>query len=329
MCGGAEAPIETALGVFEELAYADGSTGWSVMANASSSAFAAIYCDDDAVAAMFPPGAPGIHAGMFGPVGSAVARDDGYVISGNYRFGSGCGHATWLAAGATETKDGEPVVTDAGLPSLLVGFLRPEAVDLRGNWDVMGLAGTGSYDYAVEDQFVHAGFTFRLLEAEPKRGGAMYRIGLFGLVASGHAGFALGVGKRALVEVLAIAESKQRMGSFEPVTAQQLFQHEFAMHDAAMRSARAYVFESFAEAEAAAHRERRSHAGAAATDATGDDVRDPHRRRCGAVRLHVGGHRRAAQPERRCNAASATSTRAHSTSTSTTTRSRATRRRCS
>jgi hypothetical protein len=42
------------------------------------------------------------------------------------------------------------------------------------------------------------------------------------------------------------------MGSFEPVTAQQLFQHEFAMHDAAMRSARAYVFESFAEAEAAA-----------------------------------------------------------------------------
>ena len=252
VCGGAEAPIETALGVFEELAYADGSTGWSVMANASSSAFAAIYCDDDAAAAMFPPGAPGIHAGMFGPVGSAVARDDGYVISGNYRFGSGCGHATWLAAGATETKDGEPVVTDAGLPSLLVGFLRPEAVDLRGNWDVMGLAGTGSYDYAVEDQFVRDGFTFRLLEAEPKRGGAMYRIGLFGLVASGHAGFALGVGKRSLVEVLAIAESKQRMGSFEPVTAQQLFQHEFAMHDAAMRSARAYVFESFAEAEAAA-----------------------------------------------------------------------------
>ena len=71
----------------------------------------------------------------------------------------------------------------------------------------------------------------------------MYRIGLFGLVASGHAGFALGVGKRALDEVLAIAETKQRMGSFETVTAQQLFQHEFAMHDAAMRAASAYVYE--------------------------------------------------------------------------------------
>lgn len=248
--GGQEATIATCLAVFEELAYADGSTGWSVMANASSSTFAALYCGDDAVATMFPPGAPGIHAGMFGPVGNAQAADGGYRFSGNYRFGSGCAHAQWIAAGAMETKDGDVVTTDAGLPSLLVGFFRPERVDLRGNWDVMGLAGTGSYDYAITDEVVDAGFTFRLLEAVPARGGAMYRIGLFGLVASGHAGFALGVGKRALVEVLAIAETKQRMGSFESVTAQQLFQHEFAMHDAAMRAARAYVFESFGAAEA-------------------------------------------------------------------------------
>ena len=34
--GGQEASIGTCLGVFEELAYADGSTGWSAMANASS-----------------------------------------------------------------------------------------------------------------------------------------------------------------------------------------------------------------------------------------------------------------------------------------------------
>src|SRR5262249_40857291 len=46
--GGAEAGIEDALAVFEELAYADGSTGWSTMANATSSAFAAIYTGDDA-----------------------------------------------------------------------------------------------------------------------------------------------------------------------------------------------------------------------------------------------------------------------------------------
>src|SRR4029079_17531176 len=98
--GGQEASIGTCLGVFEELAYADGSTGWSVMANASSSTFAALYCGDDAVATMFPPGARGIPAEMFGPVGDAQAVDGGYRFSGNYRFGSGCGHAQWIAAGA-------------------------------------------------------------------------------------------------------------------------------------------------------------------------------------------------------------------------------------
>jgi alkylation response protein AidB-like acyl-CoA dehydrogenase len=250
--GGAEAGMATCLGVFEELAFADGSTGWSVMANATSSTFAALYCSDDAVAAMFPPGAPGIHAGMFGPVGDAQTSDGGFRFNGRYRFGSGCAHATWIAAGAMQTKDGEPVTTDAGLPALMVGFVPPDHAEMLGNWDVMGLAGTGSYDYALTDVLVDDGFTFRLLEAEPQRGGAMYRIGLFGLVASGHAGFALGVGARALHEVLAVAEHKQRMGSFETVTAQQLFQHEYAMHDAAMRAARAYVYESFAAAEAAA-----------------------------------------------------------------------------
>src|SRR5262245_7067416 len=123
VCGGLEAPIETALGVFEELAFADGSTGWSVMANASSTCFAAIYCDDDAVRAMFPSGAPGIVAGMFGPVGTARRTDDGFLFSGNYRFGSGMAHATWIAAGAMELDGatGEVATTASGLPSMLVG----------------------------------------------------------------------------------------------------------------------------------------------------------------------------------------------------------------
>src|SRR5262245_39327398 len=55
-CGGLEASMETSLEVFEELADADGSTGWSVMANVTSTMFAAIYCDDAAVSEMFPKG---------------------------------------------------------------------------------------------------------------------------------------------------------------------------------------------------------------------------------------------------------------------------------
>jgi alkylation response protein AidB-like acyl-CoA dehydrogenase len=257
--GGAETDIVTALEVFEELAYADGSTGWSVMANATASCFAALYCPDDGVRAMFPSGAPGIHGGMFGPVGRATRTDRGYLVSGSYRFGSGTGHATWIAAGVVEEGIGasgatEQLVSEAGLPAMRICFLEPDRVEMLGGWDVMGLVGTGSYDYRVDAQEVDEAFTFPLLEAEQRRGGPGYGIGLFGLVASGHAGFALGVGKRVIDEVIRIAASKLRMGSFETVGSQQRFQYELAVHDGAMRAARAYVLESFAEAEAIARR---------------------------------------------------------------------------
>jgi len=239
--------------VFEELAYADGSTGWSAMANMTSSAMAAIYTSDEAAKVMFNADGRGIHAGMLGPVGTARGDDDGFVGSGKYSFGSGCAHATWFGAGTQEVDaDGAPLNDAIGLPALRVVFLRPEQVVLRGNWDVLGLAGTGSYDYSVDEQFVAAGFSFPLLAAVPQRGGPTYNIGLFGIVASGHAGFALGVGSRALDELLAIVPTRKRMGGFTPVSEEQLFQHDFAMHDAALRAARAYVFDVFGAAEAAA-----------------------------------------------------------------------------
>jgi alkylation response protein AidB-like acyl-CoA dehydrogenase len=246
--GGLEADLVTTLAVFEELAYADGSTGWSTMANATTSCFAAIYTGDDAAATMFAD-RPAIHAGMLGPMGEATAVAGGFVASGRYQFGSGSGHAQWLGAGVMEMLGGEPALSELGLPAMRVVFLPSERAEFLGNWDVMGLAGTGSFDYVVDQVEVPEAFSFLLLEAVAQRGGPIYNVGLFALTAAGHAGFALGVGKRALEEVLAIAKAKQRLGA-GPIAEQQLFLHDFAMHDAAMRSARGFVLESFAEAEA-------------------------------------------------------------------------------
>src|SRR6516162_1313716 len=51
--GGTEADAVTTLLVFEELSRADGSTGWSFLANATTTAFAAAYTGDAAVKEMF------------------------------------------------------------------------------------------------------------------------------------------------------------------------------------------------------------------------------------------------------------------------------------
>jgi indole-3-acetate monooxygenase len=248
--GGHEASILTCIEVFEELARADGSTGWSYMANATAASFAGSFTGDAAVEAMFGgPGRMPVFAGMFGPVGSAEQVDDGYVVNGRYGFASGSGYASWISGGTLVVRDGDFVAGANGLPEMRVAFVPRDHVEFLGNWDVLGLQGTGSYDYAIVDEHVDVAFTFPLLEAVVHRGGPLYGFDVLGITSSGHSGFALGVARRALEELLTIVAGKARMGG-TPIAEQQHFQHELGVHDAALRSVRALVFDDFGRVEA-------------------------------------------------------------------------------
>jgi alkylation response protein AidB-like acyl-CoA dehydrogenase len=247
--GGAEADLPTVLSVYEEVCRSDGSAGWSLLANATTSAFAGAYTGRAAVAAMFGGARIPVAAGQFSPRGTAVRDIEGagdeFVISGRYSFGSGSAHSPWIGGGAFELRDGEFVAAPSGLPMIRAYFVPRHRVEFLDNWDVMGLAGTGSYDYEVPEQTVHEDFTFDLITAEPQRGGPVYRLGVLGLTAAGHAAFALGVGRRGMEELTRIVQTKHRLGA-EPLRDQQLFRHDYAIHDAAMLAARAFVYESFA-----------------------------------------------------------------------------------
>ena len=247
--GGEEADLPTVLEVYEEVSRADGSTGWTLLANATTSAFAGAYTGRAAVDAMFDGVHTPVAAGQFSPRGTATRDGDaaGYTVSGSYSFGSGSAHAGWIGGGALELRDGEfvPSPSGSGLPLIRAFFVPRDRVTFRGNWDVMGLAGTGSYDYEVPEQHVDEDFTFDLVNAEARRGGPVYRLGVLGLTAAGHAAFALGVGRRGMEELARVVQTKHRLGA-DPLRDQQLFRHDYAMHDAALLAARAFVFECFA-----------------------------------------------------------------------------------
>ena len=251
--GGAEADLPTVVAVYEAVCHADGSAGWTLLANATTSAFAGAYTGPAAVATMFGGARIPVAAGQFSPRGTAVraasaAGDratDGYVVSGRYSFGSGSAHSPWIGGGALELHDGEFVLSPTGAPTIRAYFVPRDRVEFLDNWDVMGLAGTGSYDYEVPEQTIDEDFTFDLIAAPPRRGGPVYRLGVLGLTAAGHAAFALGVGRRGMDELTRIVQTKHRLGA-EPLRDQQLFRHDYAMHDAALLAARAFVFESFA-----------------------------------------------------------------------------------
>ena len=251
--GGGGVDVVTAMSIVEEVTRVDGSTGWSLMANMTSTGCVAAYAGDRAVDAMFGAGHdPAICAGMLAPRGAAVPDETGYVVTGRYGFGSGIAHANWTGSGClVRQRDGKVVTDEAGQAVLVACIVPAGQVRLEGNWDVHGMCGTGSYDYSIDGVHVDEDFSFPLPEMPRRRGGPSYDLGLLSLAAAGHAGVATGLAIGALQELARYAESRKRQG-MAPLTDQQLFLHGVADADARLQAARAYVRQAFADAEATA-----------------------------------------------------------------------------
>ncbi len=247
--GGDELGIVETIEVIEELARQDGSVGWSTMAASVSTAFSAIYTTDDVAASLFGTDRGAILAGQLAPMGRAEVDGDGYLISGTYRFASGSDQTTHMLGGCLVFRDGEMVMRDNGLPDVVAAVVPNDRVEFKGNWDVMGLSATASVDYEIAPIHVGAGEVFSIFTEVPERGSDMHRLGVMVLTAAGHAGWALGVARRALDEIGTIAATKVRM-SDTLLAEQQVFQIGFAEAEAKVRAARAFVVESFAAAEA-------------------------------------------------------------------------------
>ncbi len=76
-----------------------------------------------------------------GPVGRAGTIDEtGAVVSGRWRFTSGCEHADWVLLG---------ISPDEGEPHL--GLFHRSEYEIDDTWQVMGLRGTGSKDVICEN----------------------------------------------------------------------------------------------------------------------------------------------------------------------------------
>jgi alkylation response protein AidB-like acyl-CoA dehydrogenase len=128
-------------------------------------------------------------------------------------------------------------------------MLPTTGIEIHDMWHVAGLKGTGSCDFSATDYFVPAGFTFDLQAFQPQRGGPLYRIGLPGLVLSVHAGFALGVGRRALDAVIELARTKHRgYGRQTRLAERAVFQRAIGESDLRLRAARRLVLATLEKA---------------------------------------------------------------------------------
>lgn len=232
--GGAELPPTRSLRVLEELAQADPSASWVLMTTSIAIGMGAAYLGDDALfgGERFP-----VIAGQGTKLGRATPDGDGFRLSGAWSFASGIKHASHIhTAGLIE-----------GTNEARIFVLPVEQATLIDNWDVLGLRGTGSIDYTIDNVFIPAAYTHDILTETPKRGGGLFLLGIINFATLGHAGWALGVGRRMLDELCALAQEKS--GRPGQLVDSDSFHAGYGDAEAKYRAARAFVFEIWSEIE--------------------------------------------------------------------------------
>lgn len=243
--GGGEAHPDDVIDAISELSYWDGSAGWYSHAVMTGGAVAGAFLGPRAIESIFHGNWFQRAAGQGAPTGKAERVEGGYRVSGRFAFGSGTPHACWIVGGYLLHEHGKPVLGEGGHPSMLIGLVPRESVRFHGNWNVLGLRGTGSYDFEVTEQVLPADFFFDSAAPVQQRGGPLYRMGFMAIPCLSHASFALGAARRMLDEWQAYATTKPRGSGM--AAGLDTFRHDFAAATADFRAADAYVRRTFSE----------------------------------------------------------------------------------
>lgn len=251
--GGGEAAPARFVEVVEELARHDASTAWCV-GQLSVCAMSAAYLAPPSAQQIFD-GGRGILAwgSTASPVIARVERG-GYRVTGGWSFASGGHHATWLGGHClVADPDGTPRRDAEGQSIDRTLLFRAGEAHWADDWEVLGLRGTGSDSYSVEELFVPEEFTLtRDLRSERRIDVPLYRLRTDHLYACGFAGAALGVARAMLDALVELASKKTPRGMRNPMSESAVVQSEVAELEAALRSSRHYLYGTLAEAWATA-----------------------------------------------------------------------------
>jgi alkylation response protein AidB-like acyl-CoA dehydrogenase len=244
--GGLALDPMTTIEVIEELSKADGSAGWTSLIG-NSTAFLA-WNTPDAARRLLDGNPNASMTSMFAPIGTAVPDGDDVIVSGRWPFNSGCPHADLIEVGV--------IVTDGPLAGWRFATLRPEQVQIvDGSWDSAGLRGTGSNDIVITDARIPLD-QLSMPMTDPNHhadDGPLHRLPFFQLLIGIMSGFPLGVARRALDELEALAPTKRRGGASPFTVAEDPHvQYDVGLAEAKVQAARAFLLDAADEVWTAA-----------------------------------------------------------------------------
>jgi len=233
--GGAELDPVSSIATIENLSYGDPSAGWVLMAASLAIGTGGAFLGDAAADELFGGDRLPVIAGQGTRPGTAVPADGGFLLSGSWSFASGIKHATHIHTLGVVEGTGEPRI-----------FVLPvERATLVDNWDVLGLRATGSIDYRIDSVFVPEAYTHFALTETPRRGGALYTLGVIVFAVMCHSVWACGIGRRLLDEL--VKNVHEKAGRAGALAGSDSFQEQFARAEATYRSARAFVYDAWSD----------------------------------------------------------------------------------
>ena len=252
--GGGEADPITTIEVIEAISEADGSIGWCLMIGMEVVGIGGSLMEPETAARLFAENPDVVMSGALNPQGRARRVDGGWLVTGRWPFASGCHHAD-LFWGQCRVVDDDTAVGDTadddtaddGPPRLVEVIVPRSSYSIIDTWRVNGLRGTGSHDVAVDELYVPDDMVTEVAGRRPVHDGPLYRMPPFTRLAYNKVGVATGIARAALDAFVDLAEGKQPRLSSRALRERPRAQLRYAEAEAALRSARAFVFDVVGE----------------------------------------------------------------------------------
>ena len=245
--GGAETDPITGFCAIEELSKADGSVGWCALLSSFCTGFGGWFNTDVGRALFGQP--PDVRiAGSIRPEGQVRLVDGGYSVSGRWDFASGVDHANLLLCTCKVVDSQGPRITPNGSPETRTFLVPKEAATIYNTWSVVGMCGTGSNDFVVENVFIAPEHSFSMSEP-PQEPGPLYHPRMF--LAAGwtlNAGNALGIARGAMDAFVDLANQVSSSNTATLLRDRPLVQSTVGEAEAIIGAARAYLLETVGNA---------------------------------------------------------------------------------
>jgi alkylation response protein AidB-like acyl-CoA dehydrogenase len=241
--GGLELSPLTVFRAIEELSRADGSIGWCAMIATDISLFMGWLATDVGRGFSGEP-ADFRAAGSLRPQGRAHPVDGGYRVRGQWNFASGINHANVLYCTSVIMDGDKPQLSAQGTPRVRAMWLPRDHATIVDTWSTIGMRGTGSQDFVVDDIFVPSSHTCFLGEA-PLQAGPLYNprmvltMAFTPIVAN-----ALGIARGAIDTFVEMAGHESSTASTTVLRDRPFVQSRLAEAEAILNAARAFVIDA-------------------------------------------------------------------------------------